>query len=123
MCWRAGPAPTSGVNGDALPESGEPGNDAASNMQVVWESIEPNPAAATVALRFTVARAGTVHLAVYDAGGRRVAALFEGVLAAGHHDLRWDGHDASGRLAPAGVYFARLVAARHVETRKIVLVP
>ena len=43
-------------------------------------------------------------------------------LAAGTHELEWDGRDASGRAAPGGVYFHVLAAEGRSETVRITLV-
>jgi hypothetical protein len=70
----------------------------------------PNPSRAEVIWSFTLSRAGAARLVIHDAQGRRVRVLADGLLPAGRHERRWDGRDASGRPAPAGVYVARLEA-------------
>ncbi len=83
----------------------------------------PNPVtAARAALRFDLAKAGRVRLAVFDVRGRHVATLLDGERAAGRHAASWDGREAYGRPAGNGVYFARLVAADGtVSSRRFVL--
>lgn len=44
--------------------------------------------------------------AAYDAGGRHVVTLFEGVLGAGRHEFDWN----AANLGP-GVYIVRLEGA------------
>ena len=61
--------------------------------------------------------AGQVRLSVYDALGREVARLVDGVVPAGRHTAVFDG----GGLA-SGVYVARLEAERAIATRRMVLV-
>jgi hypothetical protein len=68
----------------------------------------PNPFAAATAIRYRVTSAGRVGLAIYDAAGRRVRVLEDGVLGAGEHASVWDARDGSGRPVPSGVYFYRL---------------
>ncbi len=87
-----------------------------------FASPAPNPARGWVTLRFTLPEAGAVRLALYDLAGRRVAALLDGALAAGAHEARWEGTDAAGRPAAAGLYFARLEAAGRVLTRRVAIV-
>ena len=74
-------------------------------------AVFPNPASSNRPLRlaFTLPEQGRVHLAVYDALGRRVAQAAEGEMGAGSHETVL----AAG-LAP-GVYVARLesVGATH----------
>lgn len=84
---------------------------------------EPNPARAGCTLRYALAAQGEGSLAIYDASGRRVRVLERGSLAGGAHAPVWDGRDDDGRPLPGGVYFARLRAGAHDETRRIALVP
>jgi hypothetical protein len=64
----------------------------------------PNPFRDGTLLRFTIARAGNVRLRIFDLAGREMRTLVDGPLAAGSHAVRWDGRDATGRQAAAGVY-------------------
>ncbi|MBD3222574.1 T9SS type A sorting domain-containing protein [bacterium] len=82
----------------------------------------PNPFNPRVTLAFTLARAGSASLVVYDAAGRRVAELRRGPFAAGRHTVVWDGRDAAGRALPSGHYLARLQTERRVATARLVLV-
>ncbi len=50
-----------------------------------------------------------VRLVVYDLLGREVARLFDGPQEVGYHQAIWNGRTATGRLAPSGIYLARLV--------------
>jgi photosystem II stability/assembly factor-like uncharacterized protein len=79
----------------------------------------PNPFDDSAAIRFSLSRAGEARVAVFDAAGRRVRTLREGLAAAGMHRLSWDGRDARGRDVPAGVYFVRLRTEDGTETRKV----
>jgi YVTN family beta-propeller protein len=83
-------------------------------------SIKPNPFVSDVEVAFTLGRAGPVSLVVYDVLGREVRAVARGMrLAAGPQSLRWDGRDAGGREAGAGVYFVRLETERATWTRPV----
>ena len=79
-----------------------------------------NPSRGPVALRCTLPREGHVRLVLLDVSGRRVRTLEDGVLAAGAHEVIWNGRDDSGAAAPAGLYWARLEADGEVHTRRIV---
>jgi len=70
----------------------------------------PNPLAGETNLRFDLARAGQARLEVYDAAGRRVAALLDAALAPGRYSLTWSGRGDGGEPLGAGLYFVRLVA-------------
>jgi photosystem II stability/assembly factor-like uncharacterized protein len=80
----------------------------------------PNPSRGAVRLSLELPTATTVEAAIYDVSGRRVSALDSGPSAAGRRMLTWDGRDASGSPAPAGVYFARVRTDLGVRSRAIV---
>ena len=84
----------------------------------------PNPAAGPLTVDFAIGGAGAnVKIAVYDVAGRQVRELVNGFQTAGTHSVRWDGTDAGGSRARAGVYFLRgLVDGRSVATRTVQLV-
>jgi hypothetical protein len=84
----------------------------------------PNPSRGAVSLRFVAPRAARLALSVYDLAGRRVRMLVDPAVATatGTHDVVWDGRDASGRAAPAGVYFARLAVDGAARTARFALV-
>ena len=71
-------------------------------------SVHPNPSSGSAEVQFTLSRAGSVGLSIFDAGGRRVARIHPERLAAGPHVFLWDGRMADGSLSPPGVYMARL---------------
>ncbi len=81
----------------------------------------PNPFTPGARLAFTLAREGSVTLAVYDVRGALVRVLEDGIVEPGAHERAWDGRDGSGHPVASGVYFARMVAAGDVESRKLVL--
>jgi len=82
-------------------------------------AASPNPARGRIELGFDLPTAGRIRIGVYDLAGRRVTLLAEGSRTAGHHALNWDGRDASGRLAPAGIYVVRLEANGSEVTTRI----
>ena len=82
----------------------------------------PNPSSSSTRLDFTLESAGRVDLAIFDASGRRVATLLRGDLPAGARSETWDGREASGRSASAGLYFARLSTPHGSVARRIVRV-
>jgi hypothetical protein len=82
----------------------------------------PNPGRGDLAVRYTLARAAEVEVALIDLAGRRVWAASEGERGAGEWSVPLRRNtDAGGRI-PAGLYFVRLtVAGRVVDTRKVSL--
>ncbi|MFI5372317.1 MAG: FlgD immunoglobulin-like domain containing protein [Candidatus Eisenbacteria bacterium] len=67
----------------------------------------PDPFRTEVRFTLETPSAGRAQVDVFDAQGRRVRALFAGSLPAGRRDFTWDGRDARGVEAPAGVYLVR----------------
>lgn len=82
----------------------------------------PNPFNPSTKLSFEMAAAGHARLKVYDTAGRLVVTLVDGHHDAGNHHVIWEGRDAAGRMASAGVYLYRLEAGGYVETRRMTLV-
>ena len=74
----------------------------------------PNPFRAQTTIPYRLPSAGPVTLAVYDALGRRVAVLVDGVQEAGAHRATFDGDGL-----PAGLYLVRLDAAGQTATRRV----
>jgi hypothetical protein len=80
----------------------------------------PNPFATSTSIGFEIPRKGEVALRVFDAAGRLVRTLADGVREPGAHRVEWDGRDASGRTVASGVYLYRLETAEGSEARKAV---
>ena len=81
----------------------------------------PNPFNANTEIRLQLAKAGPVALNIYDVQGRLVRGLWSGLLAAGAHQLSWDGRDEAGRAAATGIFLYRLQSVGQSETRKMLL--
>lgn len=85
--------------------------------------LAPNPAFGATHVGFTLPRAGAVQVAAYSCAGQLVRVLHDGVLAAGPHQLDWDGHDSAGHRVAPGVYLMRVqtptgsTAVRMVQLR------
>jgi hypothetical protein len=90
----------------------------------VWiDAGRPNPFARTTRLAFGLAGQGrrSARLSVLDAQGRVLRRLVDGDLAPGAYVSEWDGTDARGIPAPAGVYFWRLECGGERASRPVVL--
>ena len=82
----------------------------------------PNPFNPSTLIPYKLASSGYVRLAVFNLLGQRLATLVDGVQPAGAHRARWDGTDAAGQAAAAGVYVYRLLVDGAQQTGRMVLV-
>lgn len=89
--------------------------------ETALRSPAPNPFRRSTLLAFDLARAGDVLLRLYDAGGRRVRTLVDEHLAAGRHEIAWEGDDDAGRRLAAGIYFCRLSSGAAADQKRITL--
>jgi hypothetical protein len=85
----------------------------------------PNPSASSTTFQFALraedlAEAGRrAEVQLIDASGRMVRTI-QGEAMLGPQRITWDGRDDGGALAPAGIYFARLIVGDRSESRKFV---
>lgn len=86
-------------------------------------AARPNPTPGAFRLDLTLARARSVDVGVFDLAGRRVATLAHGVLEPGTHALVWDGRDARGAIAHAGMYLVRARGDGFETTRRLLRIP
>ncbi len=80
------------------------------------EQNYPNPFNPSTTIRFRMASAGAVKLAVYDLLGKQVALLINGNIAAGEQTVQFRAPHLS-----SGVYFYQLTAGTYSEMKKMVL--
>ncbi len=80
-----------------------------------------NPVRGSAAIRFDLPAASPVGVAVLDVQGRVVQRVLDRILPAGPHETIWDGRTETGRLAPAGVYFVRLISETGSRSTRLVV--
>ncbi len=83
---------------------------------LVLDGAHPNPFNPTTTIRYALAEAAAVRLAVYDLLGREVALLADGLREAGSHTAVFD---AAG--LPGGVYLYRVRAGSFARTGRLTL--
>jgi hypothetical protein len=81
----------------------------------------PNPFNPVTTIRYDLPKETLVRLVVHDLLGREISQLGEGTLPAGVHLVVWDGHDATGRAVPSGIYIARLTTPTQSRLIRMVL--
>lgn len=87
------------------------------------ESASPNPFQGSVGIALSLspaAAASPIRLEVFDASGRRVVGLFEGIAGTRRPTWSWDGRLSSGDVAGSGIYFARLATSEGHSYRKLI---
>lgn len=91
-----------------------------------FSSLEPNvpnPFNPTTRILFTLRKAGTVTLKVYDLSGKLVRTLSDRrEYAAGQHSITWDGRNEASSAVPSGAYFCCLEAAGSSAVQKMMLI-
>jgi hypothetical protein len=78
-------------------------------------------AGTAIPIQFTVPHAGSARLAVFNAAGRQVAELLDRHVERGTWGATWDGRDAGGDRASAGVYFVGLRGEDFAAARKLLI--
>ena len=86
----------------------------------MWQNT-PNPFATTTTIRFDLPEASRVELRVYDVQGRNVKTIVNGTLAAGTHNMTWNGRNDQGNPMASGIYFCGLKAAGHNLMKRMLL--
>jgi len=97
------------------------GRDNGRSAESVILENRPDPFTRSTTVRFRLASPGVASVAIYGVRGERVVSLCEGYLESGTHSFTWQGETESGRQAPGGIYFCRLVCRGGVLTEKMVL--
>jgi hypothetical protein len=86
----------------------------------------PNPFNPSTAIKFSLpARSGGGYLPttlrVYNVLGQLVRTLVDEPMAAGTHEIIWDGKDDHGSQVASGIYFYKLRSGDYEDTKKMVL--
>ncbi len=86
------------------------------NRANILSQNSPNPFTQTTTISFTLPEPSYITLTLYDAAGREVAALMNGFMDAGEHDVPFQRGNT-----PGGVYFYRLESGGQSQTRAMVI--
>lgn len=82
----------------------------------------PNPFNPSTIIPFEIAVKDRVSIQIFDVLGRRVKTILDKTMAAGKHNVIWNGKNDSGRPMPSGVYFIRFKCGIYSANERIVLV-
>lgn len=87
---------------------------------VVWlGDASPNPIGETAMLPLALESGMIVRLDIYSVDGRRIRSLIDGDMAAGRHQICWDGRDDAGKKVASGTYYSKLTASGATLTRTL----
>ena len=81
----------------------------------------PNPFNNITTINYVLRNSTKVELCIFNILGQKVRILVSGQINAGKQRIKWDGKDDSGREVASGLYIYQLVAGKHRESRKMLL--
>ena len=81
------------------------------------KSSYPNPFNPSTTVNYTLSDEGAVNVVVYDAIGRQVAELVNGVQAPGVYSINWDASNHA-----SGAYLLRMTTGSYTSSQKLMLV-
>ncbi len=110
------------TNGNVVVVGNEDGNGSELPEALRLSQNYPNPFGTATRIAYTLKEAGQASVTVYDALGREVRTLTQGMQAAGSHEVAWDGRNAAGAEAAGGLYLYRLRSGNESRTRTMILV-
>jgi hypothetical protein len=76
----------------------------------------PNPFNASTRIEYTLPEESQVTVEIYDILGRKIETLIQGKQASGHHRTIWNAQNQ-----PSGIYFYRIEAGEHIQSRSCLL--
>ncbi len=81
----------------------------------------PNPFNPETTIGFTLAKASSISIDIFDLGGKRVKSLLNEQRRAGYSQVSWNGTDLNNVRVASGVYVYILRNGYFSQTRKMVL--
>ena len=112
----SGARPGEGASTDTVVERGASAEQATAAEAFTLGGPYPNPSRGNIVIPLVLPTRSEVRDVVYDVLGREVAVLHDGPLAAGVHELSFEG----STMAP-GLYVVRAAAGARVATRRITM--
>ena len=87
----------------------------------------PNPFNLVTTIRYDMLQRSNVKIFIYDVLGREVIQFVNKNIAAGYHQIQWNGQNSQNQPVSSGIYIYRMIAEsvesgeRFVQTRKMLL--
>lgn len=83
----------------------------------------PNPFSEETTIAFSLPATSEVTVDIFNAAGQKVITLLSEEMAAGQHQIRWNGLNDNDRNAAPGVYYYQLQAHGQKLAAKMILLP
>lgn len=83
--------------------------------------IYPNPFTGQTTISFNLDANTAVSVEIFSMDGRKVATLLNHEVAAGTHQLNWDGTDMNGQKLNSGIYLCTLRTNSVIATKKVII--
>ncbi len=82
----------------------------------------PNPFNMSTTIGYSIDKAGTMEMKIYNSIGQEIRTLVRGHSTPGRHTVVWDGTNDHGDIVTSGVYFVRLHQGDRVKTSQLLLI-
>ena len=82
----------------------------------------PNPFNPYTTIRYSLKENLHTKLVIYNMLGQSIRTLVNGPMTPGVHTAQWDGCNEHGQHVSSGLYFYKLTAGSHVDTKRMMLI-
>ena len=87
----------------------------------ISSAAAPNPFKPETNISYTLRDSGPVSIRIYSVNGQLVRTLREDTATPGAYEVRWNGKDDGGRIAPSGIYFVSVKQGSESSQTRIVM--
>lgn len=106
--------------GDPLSSAGMNSKD---SKKKILAGNYPNPFSSSTKIQLFLPEVSHVRLGIYDVSGMKVTELVDDKLAAGYHEIGWNGINTQNKKMPSGIYFCRLRTGTSQQIIKLMVIP
>ena len=85
-------------------------------------SNHPNPFNPSTNISYELEKPGKVEVIIYDVTGKEITTLVSAHQTAGSYQIQWQGDNAQGIKAAAGMYFYQLSVDGAADVKKMLLI-
>lgn len=90
--------------------------------QSMLHDARPSFFSTSTTIDYTLGKAAPVDIKIYDASGRLIKTIVNGMQPAGLNSVIWNGNDDSGNRIPPGMYICTMTSEDYYATKKLMLV-